>query len=125
MADFVRATPAPGISMAVRAGSLITVAGQVAWGVDDEVVGEDDSRAQSEQVFANISQVLAQVGADLSHVVKLTCFLTDAAHFHGYAAAKAAVYPDGGPASTTVVVRALLDPRNLVEVEAIAVFDEH
>jgi enamine deaminase RidA (YjgF/YER057c/UK114 family) len=125
VADFVRVTPGPGISMAVRAGSLITVAGQVAWGLDDDVVGEDDSRAQSELVFANLSQVLAQVGADLSHVVKLTCFLTDAAHFDGYAAAKAAIYPDGGPASTTVVVRALLDPRNLVEVEAIAVLDEH
>ena len=45
--------------MAVRAGSLITVAGQVAWGLDDDVVGEDDSRAHSVLVFANLSQVLA------------------------------------------------------------------
>lgn len=100
---------------------MIFVAGQVAWGAPGEVVGIADAYAQAKQVFSNLRDVLARAGARLEDVVKLTCYLTDAAHFDSYAAVKAEVFPGAGPASTTVVVDALLDERLLLEVEAVAV----
>jgi enamine deaminase RidA (YjgF/YER057c/UK114 family) len=116
-----RVDPSPGFSQAVRAGSIVVVSGQVAWGSGGEVVGEGDSAAQATQVFANLTAVLEQAGARLDDVVKLTCFLTDASHFDGYARVKANAFPDAGPASTTVIVDELLDERLLLEVEAMAV----
>ena len=111
----------PGMSQATSFGEHVFVSGQVAWGADGEVVGEGDSRAQAEQVFVNLERVLGATGCSLADVVKLTCYLTDAAHFDGYAEVKARRYPDRGPASSTVVVAALLDSRLLLEVEAVAV----
>jgi enamine deaminase RidA (YjgF/YER057c/UK114 family) len=120
----VRVGATTGMSQATVAGGLVHVAGQVAWadgGDGTAVVGEHDSRAQADQVFARLGRVLAEAGCGPADVVKLTCYLTDAAHFGGYAAAKAAVFGDAAPASTTVVVAALLDPRLAIEVEAVAV----
>jgi enamine deaminase RidA (YjgF/YER057c/UK114 family) len=111
------------MSQATRVGDVVHVAGQVAWAdvPGGDVVGEDDSRRHAEQVFANLDRVLREAGSGLGDVVKLTCFLTDADHFAGYAAAKAEVYGDRAPASTTVIVSALLDPRLTIEVEAVAI----
>lgn len=119
--DVRRVDAAPGFSQAVRVGTTVFVSGQVAWGAPGEVIGIGDPYEQAKQVFSNLRDVLAKAGARLEDVVKLTCFLTDAAHFDGYARAKAELYPDAGPASTTVVVDALLDERLLLEVEAVAV----
>jgi enamine deaminase RidA (YjgF/YER057c/UK114 family) len=110
-----------GMSQATRRAGVVHVAGQVAWGADGEVVGEGDARRQADQVFANLGRVLAEAGCGLADVVKLTCYLTDPAHFAGYAAAKAEVFGTEAPASTTVVVAALLDPRLSIEVEAVAI----
>jgi enamine deaminase RidA (YjgF/YER057c/UK114 family) len=111
------------MAQATRVGDVVHVAGQVAWTdvAGGEVVGEGDSRRHADQVFANLLKVLAEVGCGLDDVVKLTCFLTDAGHFAGYAAAKAELFGDQAPASTTVIVSALLDPRLTIEVEAVAI----
>lgn len=117
----IRVGATTGMSQATRVGDVVHVAGQVAWGEDGEVVGEGDSRRHADQVFANLQRVLAEAGCGLDDVAKLTCYLTDPAAFAGYAAAKAAVFGDEAPASTTVVVAALLDPRLSIEVEAVAI----
>lgn len=117
----IRIGSIPGASQATLRNGVVHVAGQVAWDDDGEVVGEDDSRLQSDQVFANLERVLAEAGCGFGDVVKLTCYLTDAEHFDGYAAAKAAMFGVDAPASTTVVVAALLDPRLSIEVEAVAI----
>jgi len=117
----IRIGSTTGMSQATRLGGVVHVAGQVAWGDDGEVVGEGDSRRHADQVFANLRRVLADAGCGLGDVAKLTCYLTDPADFTGYAAAKAAAFGDEAPASTTVVVAALLDPRLSIEVEAVAI----
>jgi reactive intermediate/imine deaminase len=110
-----------GMSQAVRDGDLVVVSGQVALDSNGEVVGEGDWEAQAEQALANLEAALAAAGAAPADVVKLTCFLTDAAGYAAYAAAKNRRFEAAAPASTCVVVAALLDPRLLLEVEAIAV----
>lgn len=111
----------PGMSQAVRDGDLVLVSGQVALDADGEVVGENDWEAQAEQTLANLSAALAAAGARDDDVLKLTCFLTDPAGYSAYAAAKNRRFESTAPASTCVIVTALLDPRLLLEVEAIAV----
>lgn len=116
--------PHNAMAQAVRVGDTVYLSGQGAlrWDSDDhEVVGEGNSEAQAEQCFANIAASLASVGARLDHVVRLTCFITDVAHYEGYRRVKTRLFTGTYPASTTVIVTGLLDPRFLMEVEAVAV----
>jgi len=110
-----------GMSQAIRDGDLVVLSGQVALDPSGEVVGEGDWDAQAEQALANLEAALVVAGASAADVVKLTCFLTDASGYSAYAAAKNRRFEAAAPASTCVVVAALLDPRLLLEVEAIAV----
>jgi enamine deaminase RidA (YjgF/YER057c/UK114 family) len=110
-----------GMSQAVRDGDLVVLSGQVALDAAGEVVGEGDWDAQAEQALANLEAALAAAGARNEDVLKLTCFLTDVAGYTAYAAAKGRRFAATAPASTCVIVAGLLDPRLLLEVEAIAV----
>ncbi|HVY95646.1 MAG TPA: RidA family protein [Solirubrobacterales bacterium] len=109
-----------GMSQAVRGGDLVLVSGQVALDSDGNLVGEGDAAAQAAQALANVEAALAAAGATREDLVKLSCFLVDAADYPAYAAAKSARFGSVAPASTCVVVSALLDPRFLLEVEAVA-----
>jgi enamine deaminase RidA (YjgF/YER057c/UK114 family) len=111
-----------GMSQVVRAGPWAFTSGQVALGSDGEIVGVGDARRQADQCFDNVEMALGEAGLALRDVVKLTCFMTSAAHFAGYAEAKRERFEHRPPpASTAVVVAALLDERLLLEVEAVAV----
>lgn len=109
-----------GMSQAVRVGDWITVSGQVAL-KDGEVVGIGDAAVQARQCFANIETVLAEAGASLGDVVSLRCFLVEKSAYEGYAEVKSMLFKDKSPASTTVIISALLMPALLMEVEAVAV----
>jgi 2-iminobutanoate/2-iminopropanoate deaminase len=112
----------PGMSQAVRVGDTIYLSGQVAFGTDGQVVGAGDARAQAVQCFANIRTVLETAGAQLSDVVKLTCFLVDGDDFGAYADVKKALFTEGvSPASTTIIIKGLLIAGLLMEIEAVAV----
>ena len=95
------------MSQAVRCGEMIFVSGQVAL-KDGQVVGVGDPAAQARQCFTNIAAVLAEADATLGDVVSVRCYLTDKAAYSGYAEVKNAIFADHPPASTTVVVAALL-----------------
>ena len=109
----------PGMSQAVRCGEWITVSGQVAL-KDGKVVGAGDPAAQARQCFDNIAAVLAEAGASLGDIVALRCYLTEKSAYPGYAEVKAMLFKDESPASTTVIINALLVPGLLMEVEAVA-----
>jgi len=108
-----------GMSQAVKCGDWITVSGQVAL-KDGKVVGVGDAKAQARQCFDNIAAVLVEAGASLDDIVTLRCYLTDISAYAGYGEVKSATFSDRPPASTTVVVAALLLPDLLMEVEAVA-----
>ena len=108
-----------GMSQAVRCGEWIIVSGQVAL-KDGQVVGVGDARAQAQQCFANIEAALLEAGASLTDIVSLRCYLTDKSAYTGYADIKNVLFKDKSPASTTVIISALLIPALLMEVEAVA-----
>ncbi|MEY2536161.1 MAG: hypothetical protein QOF29_4071 [bacterium] len=106
-----------GYSRIVRMGDLVLLAGTTAIMADGAIAGIGDPYAQMRQILANIETALARVGGSLADVVRTRAYLTDVAHFEGFARAHGEAFADIRPANTTVVVAALPDPRMLVELE--------
>ena len=110
-----------GFSPVARVGNQVFVAGQVSLDANGAMVGVGDASAQSEQCFRNVEAALAAAGASWDDVTKITCFLVNADDYAAYAAVRNGIFPQDGPASSTVVVTALVRPEMLVEIEAYAV----
>lgn len=103
-------------------GRMVVVAGQVALDKQGQVVGKGDAAAQTEAVLENMKAVLAEAGAHLDHVVRLTVFLTNmAADFPKVQVVRSRYFPKDPPASTTLGISRLVNPDLLVEIDAIAV----
>ncbi|MER3436941.1 MAG: enamine deaminase RidA [Chloroflexota bacterium] len=115
-----------GYSHAVRMGDLIFVSGQVALRPDGTLVGKDDARAQTEQVFANLQAVLEAAGSGLDRVGKITVFVTKLDYRQVVTEVRNRIFAPFGfvPASTLAVVSSLAHPDFLVEIEAIAAAGE-
>jgi enamine deaminase RidA (YjgF/YER057c/UK114 family) len=108
-----------GYSRAVAAGEHIWVTGCTSLR-DGEVVHEGDAYAQTVQAITNIRWALHQLDSDLADVVRTRMFVTDITRWEEYGRAHAEAFADVMPATSMVEVSRLIDPRMLVEVEAVA-----
>jgi len=108
-----------GYSRAVAAGDHVWVTGctSIAGG---EVVHTGDPYAQTVQAIRNIGWALEQFGASLEDVVRTRMFVTDISRWQEYGRAHGEAFGEILPATSMVEVSALIDPRMLVEVEAVA-----
>jgi enamine deaminase RidA (YjgF/YER057c/UK114 family) len=107
------------MSAAVISGNLLFVSGQVALDHHNELVGENDFRLQAVQCFENLEAVLSRAGTGLDHVVQVTAFICRREDLADYLDVRARTFSASPPATTTVVAD-LLDPRFLIEVQAVA-----
>ena len=83
-----------------------------------------DFAAQFAQVMANLREVLAHAGSDLTQVLKANVLLTRAGDIGEMNRLYAAAFPAGHrPARTTCVVAALPVPEFLLEIECVAALD--
>jgi enamine deaminase RidA (YjgF/YER057c/UK114 family) len=106
----------------VTAGRLVYIAGQVALDPTGALVGADDIRAQTRQVFDNLRAALQAVGAGFEQVVKLNFYLVDATQLPVVREVRDQyLNTRQPPASTAVEVRGLFREDALIEVEAVAV----
>jgi enamine deaminase RidA (YjgF/YER057c/UK114 family) len=106
----------------VTAGRPIYIAGQVALDRAGALVGPDDIRAQTRQVFDNLRVALRSVGASFEQVVKLNYYLVDASQLPAVREVRDEyVNTAQPPASTAVEVRRLVRDDLLIEVEAVAI----
>ncbi len=104
------------------AGKMVFVSGQVSRNAQGEIVGKGDIVAQTRQVLENMKSVLAQGGATLEDVVKVTVFVTNVAeHYSDIHRVRAEYFKSDYPASTMVEVKALVQPELMIEIEAVAV----
>jgi len=76
--------------------------------------------AQTEVAWQNIVAILAAAGMKVTDIVKMTQFLVNLEDFPKYAATRAKFLAGHRPASTGLVIRSLVRPEYLVEVEAVA-----
>ncbi|AHK31303.1 Rid family detoxifying hydrolase [Rhodococcus opacus] len=105
----------------IQVGDLVFCSGQLPLTAESGVlVGKDDPRAQTRQVFANVAAVLAAAGSSLEHVVKATIFLTSMEHVTAVNAVYAETFAGIKPARSCIAVRALPHRDALVEIEVVA-----
>jgi len=102
-------------------GRTIYIAGQLARGVDGNLVGKGDIRAQMEQTFKNLDLCLKAAGATWADVVKTNTYVTDYPEFSKHSDVRIRYLGVATPTSTTVQISRLADPDAMVEIEMIAV----
>jgi enamine deaminase RidA (YjgF/YER057c/UK114 family) len=74
-------------------------------------------------VFENLRAALASVGANFSHLVKVTVFLTDARYYEPMREIRARYLTGPLPTMTVCIVTGLAHPDLLVEIEGIAALE--
>jgi enamine deaminase RidA (YjgF/YER057c/UK114 family) len=109
-----------GYSRAVRVGEHVHVAGTCAI-MPDGSPPPRDAYAQARRCLEIVAAALAEAGARIEDVVRTRIFLVDAADWEDVGRAHGECFGEVRPASTMLVVSALLDPRWLVEIEVDAV----
>jgi enamine deaminase RidA (YjgF/YER057c/UK114 family) len=117
--------PPKGYSNGVAArGTLVFVGGQVGWNAQQRFES-DDLVDQARQALRNVVEVLAQAGARPEHLVRMTWYVVDRDEYVSSYRVLGAVYRETigrhFPAMTAVEVKALIEPRARVEIEATAV----
>ena len=110
---------AVGYSRAVAAGDFIFVSGCTSM-TDGKVVFDGDMAKQTEQALLNASAALEQFGASLADVVQTRIYVTDISRWEEYGLAHGAAFAETMPATSMIGIAALVDPRMLIEVEAVA-----
>lgn len=106
-------------SQAIVAGDFIFASGQVPIDPATGVFAEGGIKEQTRQSLTNVSNVLAEAGIDLSHVVKTTVFLSDMDNFAAMNEVYAQFFTAPYPARSAVAVKTL--PKGaLVEIEVVA-----
>jgi enamine deaminase RidA (YjgF/YER057c/UK114 family) len=100
--------------------SRAVVVGDECWVSGTTDPGDDhpgDPAGQARAALAIIERALADAGFALGDVVRTRMFVTDPAYAEPVALVHGEIFGDIRPASTLVVVSALLEPRMLVEIE--------
>jgi enamine deaminase RidA (YjgF/YER057c/UK114 family) len=105
-----------GFSRAVVAGNRVLVAGTAPIPVDGDP--PEGAYEQARLCLEIIGDALERAGAGFADVVRTRMYLTDADDWQDVARAHGEVFSEIRPASTAVVVQALLDERWRVEIEA-------
>ena len=112
----------------VTGGKIVYIAGQVALDKSGSLVGTDDIRAQTQQVFQNLKAAVEAAGGDASNIIKLNIYVVESVD-----AAQVPVIREirdkfvntaNPPTSTFVVVKRLVRPEWLIEIDAVAVVDK-
>ncbi len=110
-------------SQAVKVGSFVHTAGQIAIDPETSQMVEGDITVQAEQVMQNLQAVLKAAGTGLGNVVKTTIFLRYMKDFGAVNGVYGKFFGEGKPARSTVAVSAL-PLQALVEIEAVAIVPE-
>jgi 2-iminobutanoate/2-iminopropanoate deaminase len=103
------------------AGRTIYVSGQVSMDAAGNIVGEGDIRLQTETVLEHVKTVIEEAGGGMGDIVKVTVFITDMGLYDQIHEVRRHYFEEPFPASSMVEVSALIDPRLLIEIEAVAV----
>lgn len=107
-------------SQAIQSGQTVYLSGQISLNPETMQLCDEDVKLQIAQVLENLSAVCEAAGGSLSHVVKLSVYLTDLEHFHLVNEAMRRYFVEPYPARAVIGVSAL--PRGAkVEMDGIMV----
>ena len=108
-----------GFSRVVAAGPFVIVSGTTSVDPDGVVLGMSPYE-QAVEIFRKISHELERAGASLRDVIQTRMYVTDISRGEEVGRAHGEVFGEIRPLATMVEVSALIDPRMLVEIEAVA-----
>ena len=112
------AKPVAPYTPAILSGDLLFLSGQIALTPNGELRTEN-IEVETKQVMENLGVLLRAAGMDHSHLVKVTIFMSDMAHYNAVNKVYGSYFTDVPPAREAVAVRGL--PRNVnVEISGIA-----
>jgi 2-iminobutanoate/2-iminopropanoate deaminase len=107
-------------SQGIVSGNTIYVSAQLGQDMATGEIMTGDIEAETRQVMENIKAILAEAGADFSHVVKASIFLKDMLNYEKVNQVYGSYLAEPYPARETIEVSAL--PKNVnIEIAAIAV----
>ena len=110
----------PFFSPAIQADQFLFISGQAALDSQGKVVAPGNCAEQAEHIMQQMKTTLEAAGSSLDDVVKTTTFLTDAGDYASYNYVRSKYFSEDPPASSTVIVAALVVPGLVIEVEAVA-----
>lgn len=116
--------PIDGFSQVVEApadGRLLFVSGLTSRDARGEIVAVGDVTGQTRQVLRRMAGVLEAAGATLDDVVQIRTYLRDMEDWPAVEAVWRQAWSEPWPASTCVEISRLHDPRQLIEMDAVAV----
>ena len=99
------------------------VGGTTSVGAEGAVIGETPYE-QAAEILRKLAHELSRVGASLADVAQTRVYVTDISRADEVGRAHADAFGATRPVMTMVEVSALIDPRMLVEIEAVAVIRE-
>ena len=107
-----------GFSRAVRIGNIIAVSGTGPIAADGSTISPGDAYAQAKRCLEIIAKAIEDAGGRLENVFRTRMYITDAANQDNVGRAHGEYFGEIKPASTMVVVKALVRDDWLVEIEA-------
>jgi enamine deaminase RidA (YjgF/YER057c/UK114 family) len=110
-------------SPAVRKGNWLFISGLTATDERGKIVGKDDIVAQTRQIFEKIKAILEAAGGSFDDIVKTVDYMVTTEGYKGTADVRREYFRNGFPAATGIVVKELLRPDALIEIDAIAVLE--
>lgn len=110
--------------MVVRAGNRIFMRGQTGFDLEGNFHGVGDVAVQTDMACRCIKQLLAEAGATINDVCKITVYLTDRSYRSKAYAVIAEHFRGVYPCSTGLVVNGLALPEMLVEIDVEAVVSD-
>lgn len=112
-------------STAVRRGPFLFISGLIARDPETgKVAGKGDIVAQADFIFRKMEKILEAAGGTFDDVVKTTDYVTTLERYGETAAVRKKYFRNGFPAATGVVVKALVSPEALIEIDAVAILDK-
>ena len=106
-------------SLAVKAGGLLFVSGQLGIDPSSNKIVEGEIEAETRQALENLKVILQAAGSSLNEVVKTTVFITDMNDFAKMNGIYSQYFTQNYPARSTVEVQLAKGAK--VEIEAIAI----
>lgn len=108
-----------GFSRVVRAGGFVFVGGTTSVEPSGAILGETPYE-QTVEILEKLRHELGRVGLGVADVVSTRVYVTDISRAEEVGRAHGDVFGEHRPLMTMVEVSGLIDPRMLVEIEAVA-----
>jgi isochorismate pyruvate lyase len=102
-------------------GNIIAVTGTTSLNENGEVFAPGDAYAQARRCLEIVERAILPLGADRKNIIRTRMFVTDISLWQEFGRAHGEFFEGCPPATTMVEVKALIDPRMLIEIEADAV----